>query len=119
MADELADLLSRARQLEQENASLRSRQTPGGDDADLRSENVMLRHELELLRAAPGAAGAESSPAPAPAPAVAADGMPRTLADFSALPRTRREQIARSMTRQQRDELLGRNQSGDTGQSYL
>lgn len=117
MTDELADLLGRARQLEQENASLRSRQTPGGDDADLRSENVMLRHELELLRAAPGRT--DAAPAPATAPAGAADEMPRTLADFSALPQPRREQIARRMTRQQRDELLGRNQSGDNGQSYL
>jgi len=119
MTDELADLLGRARQLEQDNASLRSRQTPGGDDADLRSENVILRHELELLRAAPGPAGAESLPAPAIVQAGTADDMPRTLADFSALPQPRREQVARSMTRQQRDELLGRNRSDDSGQSYL
>ncbi len=114
MTDELADLLGRARQLEQENASLRSRQTPGGDDADLRSENVMLRHELELLRAVPG----DTDAAPATVQADA-DEMPRTLADFSALSQTRREMVARSMTRQQRDELLGRNQSDDSAQSYL
>ncbi len=118
MTDELSDLLGRTRQLEQENASLRSRQTPGGDDADLRSENVMLRHELELLRAAPGGSGAAPATVEAPA-ADAADEMPRTLADFSALPQTRRELVARSMTRQQRDELLGRNQSDDSGQNYL
>lgn len=114
MTDELAGLLGRARQLEQENASLRSMQSPGGDDADLRSENAMLRHELELLRAAPerGAASASDTAAPG-------DEMPRTLADFSALPRTRRERVARSMTRRQRDELLGRCQSGDDSQNYL
>jgi len=115
MTDELADLLGRARQLEQENASLRSMQSPGGDDADLRGENAMLRQELELLRAAPEAGGAAS----APGPAAAGDEMPRTLADFSALPRARREQVARGMTRRQRDELLGRSQSGDDDQNYL
>jgi len=115
MTDELAGLLGRARQLEQENASLRSRQSPGGDDVDLRSENAMLRHEVELLQAAPAGGRAAS----APSPAAAGDEMPRTLADFSALPVARRQQVARSMTRLQRDELLGRNRSGDDDRNYL
>ena len=115
MTDELAGLLGRARQLEQENASLRSMQSPSGDDAGLRGENAMLRHELDLLRApADGSRGAS-----APAPTASAEEMPRTLADFSALPQARRDQVARSMTRRQRDELLGRSQSDDEGQNYL
>ena len=60
MTDELADLLARARQLERENASLRSMQSPGGDDVGLRGENAMLRQELELLRTAPAALGASA-----------------------------------------------------------
>jgi len=130
MTDELADLLARARQLERENASLRSVQSPGGDDLDLRSENAMLRQELELLRAAPAAAGASpDSPVAGGAPRAAAsaasmgsnqagDEMPRTIADFNALPPARREHVARSMTRQQRDDLLGRNCRGDE-RNYL
>jgi len=130
MTDELADLLVRARQLERENASLRSMQSPGGGDVDLRGENAMLRQELELLRAAPAAVGASpdglaaggaSRAAGATAstgPDQAGDEMPRTLDDFNALPPARREHVARSMTRRQRDELLGRNSRGDE-RNYL
>jgi hypothetical protein len=130
MTDELADLLVRARQLERENASLRSMQSPGGGDVDLRGENAMLRQELELLRAAPAAVGASpdglaagcaSRAAGATAstgPDQAGDEMPRTLDDFNSLPPARREHVARSMTRLQRDELLGRNSRGDE-RNYL
>jgi hypothetical protein len=131
MTDELADLLARARQLERENASLRSMQSPGGDDVGLRGENAMLRQELELLRAAPAALGASpeglvagdtSRAADATASTgsdQAGDEMPRTLADFNALPPARREHVARSMTRRQRDELLGRNCRGGDERNYL
>jgi hypothetical protein len=130
MTDELADLLARARQLERENASLRSVQSPGGDDVDLRVENAMLRQELEVLRAAPAAMGASpegfaaggasrAAAATAPTgPEQTGDEMPRTLADFNALPPARREHVARSMTRRQRDELLGRSNCGDE-RNYL
>ena len=134
MTDELADLLARARQLERENASLRSMQSPGGDDVGLRGENAMLRQELELLRTAPAALGASPDASDAPvadgasraAAATASTGsdqagdeMPRTLADFNALPSARREHVARSMTRRQRDELLGRNCPGGDERNYL
>jgi hypothetical protein len=131
MTDELADLLARARQLERENASLRSMQSPGGDDVGLRGENAMLRQELELLRAAPAALGAspdapvagDTSRAAAATASTgsdqAGDEMPRTLADFNALPSARREHVARSMTRRQRDELLGRNCRGGDERNYL
>jgi hypothetical protein len=131
MTDELADLLARARQLERENASLRSMQSPGGDDVDLLGENAMLRQELELLRAAPAAVGASpDAPVAGGASRAAAatastssdqagDEMPRTLADFNALPPARREHVARSMTRRQRDELLGRNCPGGDERNYL
>ncbi len=131
MTDELADLLTRARQLERENASLRSMQSPGGDDVDLRSENAMLRQELELLRVAPSGMGVSAdSPvaggayraaagAASAGPDQAGDETPRTLADFNALPPARREHVARGMTRQQRDDLLGRSCRGGDERNYL
>ncbi len=115
MTDELADLLARARRLERENASLGSTQSPSGDDVDLRSENAMLRHELELLRPSPAAIADE----PAQEPDDADEEMPRTAADFNTLPAGRRRQLARSMTRRQRDELLGRASLGDGETDYL
>jgi len=112
MTDELTGLLARARQLEQENASLRSIQSPDGDDLELRCENAMLSSELERLRTRAG------QPAPPPGPGDEAP-MPRTPAEFNALSADRRRRLAHSMTRSQRDRLLGRGGLGGEEGDYL
>ena len=108
MTDETETLTARARQLEAENALLRSMQSPSGDEAGVHAENLMLRGELDLVRGA-------QTPA---ASAVPAD-VPKTLAEFVALPAAQRQIVARRMTRQQRDELLGRRDAGQGRESYL
>ena len=107
--DEIDALTSRARQLEEENALLRSMQSPGGDHAALKAENVMLRNELSGVRGAarPDGHGPVDEP------------MPRTLEEFNALPPHRREAVARQMTRQQRDQVLGRSAQDEGRESYL
>ena len=110
MTDERIDvLLARARRLEQANALLRSCQDPSGRDVSLRAENVLLRSELDRLRAAPRAHAAPSaSVARAP-----------TLEEFRALPASQRQALARQMTPRQRDELLGRTAGRRDDECYL
>jgi hypothetical protein len=109
MTDEIEALLARARQLEEENALLRSMQSPGGDHAALQAENVMLRGELDRVR--------EASRAAAPQPETT--DAPRTLEQFNALPPPQRQAVAQKMSRQQRDELLGRSQARKDRKVYL
>jgi len=110
MTDESIDtLLARARQLEEENALLRSLQSPSGQDASLRAENVLLRTEVERLQA-----GRRPDPA-ASAPAAP----PTTLDAFRAMPSSHREAFARETTRQQRDDLLGRAAGRQDRECYL
>ena len=109
MTDEFDALMARARRLEEENSMLRSMQSPSGSDTGLRAENVMLRNELEAVRSS----GRPVPPSPGEAE------IPRTLEEFKALPPTRRHAVARKMTRQQRDEMLGRHSSKEGRESYL
>jgi hypothetical protein len=115
MPDEIETLTARARQLEQENALLRSMQSPGGDEAGVQAENLILRNELGLVRATPGPAAAPAGDSPAATPA----DVPKSLAEFNALPAAQRQIVARRMTRQQRDELLGRRDAGAGQECYL
>jgi len=123
MTDELAGLMARATQLEQENEALRRLQSPGGDDLDLRCENAMLAGELDTLRArrqgGPAQDASTAAGASRPSPESASDQPPRSLAEFNALPAERRRQLAGSMTRAQRDELLGRKGLGGEAGNYL
>jgi hypothetical protein len=111
MSDEIETLTARARQLEQENALLRSMQSPGGDEAPAQAENLLLRSELGLVRGTqspPSPAAAPAGDSPGAAPGAAPADVPKSLAEFNALPAAQRQLAARRMTRQQRDELLGR-----------
>jgi len=114
MPDEIETLTARARQLEQENALLRSMQSPGGDEAPAQAENLMLRSELGAVRGSQSPAAAPVGDPPAAAPA----DVPKSLAEFNALPAAQRQIAARRMTRQQRDELLGRR-AGAGQECYL
>jgi len=109
MTDEFEALMARARQLEEENSMLRSMQSPSGPDAGLRAENVMLRGELEAI---------DSSARPVP-PSPGEGEIPQTVEEFNALSPTQRRAVARRMTRQQRDEVLGRHPSQEGRESYL
>ena len=110
MTDRQIDtLLARAAQLEEANALLRSVQSPSGQDASLRAENVLLRHELDRLRAAPRASAAQRPAA----------GPPATLDEFRTMPASDREALARQMTRRQRDDILGRTAGQPDGECYL
>jgi len=109
MTDEFDALMARARRLEEENSMLRSMQSPSGPDDGLRAENAMLRSELGAIRSSAG-------PVP-PAPGEAET--PETLQEFNALPPAQRQAVARRMTRQQRDEVLGRQSSKEGRESYL
>lgn len=107
MSDEIETLTARARQLEQENALLRSMQSPGGDEAPAQAENLLLRSELGLVRGTQSPQSPAAAPTGDPPGAGSAD-VPKSLAEFNALPAAQRQFAARRMTRQQRDELLGR-----------
>ena len=109
MTDEIDALLARARRLEEDNALLRSLQSPGGDQDALQAETVLLRRELDRLGPAPDEA---QQPPETGEP-------PGTLAEFNALPAARRRALAQRMTRRQRDELLGRDASPADHLNYL
>jgi len=108
MTDETDVLTARARQLEEENALLRSMQSPSGQDSSLRAENIVLRSELGLVRreARPGDVCPDTAE------------VPQTLEEFAALPPEQRQTVARQMNRQQRDHVLGRRPHQDR-ESYL
>lgn len=109
MSDETGALTERARQLEEENALLRSMQSPSGDEGALRAENALLRGELDLVRSA------ARPPRGAPGP----DELPQTVEEFNALPSDQRQEVAYRMTRQQRDALIGRTDTRRTRDDYL
>ena len=98
MTNEMDSLAARARELEEENALLRSMQSPSGRDTAVRAENAVLRSELGLIRGSAGPDGPRSGEAE----------LPGSLGEFNALPPSRREALARRMTRQQRDDMMGR-----------
>lgn len=108
MTDETETLMARAKQLEEENALLRSVQSPTGGEAPLRAENAMLRQELRLTRDAAQAVGPHATDAEQPA----------TLEEFRALSPSQRRAVAQQMTRQERDRLLGRSVA-DAQDNYL
>jgi len=110
MSDEMEALRDRARSLEEENALLRSMQPARGGEAALLAENALLRRELAMLRgpAKGGAAGA----------AAGAAAVPRTIEEFRTLLPAQRQAAALNMSRQQRDEMLGR-EGGVGREGYL
>ena len=109
MADEIDALLAHARQLEEDNALLRSMQSPRGDDVGLQAENAMLRRQLRSVRDEPQTSAPHTGDAP----------RPQTLDEFNALPSGQREAAARRMSRRQRDELLGRTDGEHGRECYL
>ena len=102
MTDEIDTLMARARELEEQNALLLAMQSPTGGEAALRTENAMLRGELDLLQ--------RTSP-----PAAKPDSERETVGEFNALSSARRQELALQMDRRQRDELLGRAGDDDRG----
>ncbi len=110
MHDEMDRLLTRARELEEHNEILTSMQSPGGDDADLRSENALLRHELEQVRRQSGSAEPLKD-----SNAVAVE----SVEDFLAMGAEDRIRAAGAMTQAERDHLLGRRGRPAESQSYL
>lgn len=109
MTDETDALTARARQLEEENSLLRSIQSPSGPDTGLRAENAMLRNELDAIRSS----GRSDPFSPGQTE------IPRTIEEFNALPQAQRHAVAGRMTRQQRDEMLGRHSLQESPESYL
>ena len=107
MTDRADTLLARAMHLEEENKLLRSLQSPSGDEAALRAENLVLRRELDFVRqAAPGSGPDASEP-------------PDTIAEFNALSAEQRVRLARRMTRGERNRLLGRSGRPGDSSRYL
>ncbi|HUS91428.1 MAG TPA: hypothetical protein VM695_06230 [Phycisphaerae bacterium] len=70
-----------------------------------------MSNEPDVHPARAGAVDEAGDPAPA--------GPPRTLEEFKALPADQRDRLARSMTRRQRDELLGRPAQPPGRNGYL
>lgn len=109
MTDEIDTLMARARELEEQNALLLAMQSPTGGEAALRTENAMLRGELDLLqRTSPPAAKPDGE-------RETEDPKPATVGEFNALSSARRQELALQMDRRQRDELLGRAGDDDRG----
>ena len=80
---EAEQLAASIRRLRQENAVLRENQSPAAGALDLQAENIVLRREAEMLRQALPEFVPHGGP------------LPKTLADFNALPEAHRRQILR------------------------
>lgn len=109
MTSEMESLTGRMQTLERENALLRSMQSPTGADSGLLAENAMLSRELGFVRNAARDADGGSEHTP----------VPEALDEFRALPSHQRRKVARDMSPQQRDKILGRRPSRDDEHSYL
>jgi len=80
---EAEQLRRRIEALERENDTLREQQSPAAGPLELQAENILLRREAEMLRAAL----AEVTPFEGP--------LPRTLGELADLPAAHRRQVVR------------------------
>ncbi len=117
MSDTIEALLSRTRQLEEENALLRALQpsaqtTAPANPKEPKPSEAPLSKPRDL---SPWDSATPAAPPAAPVPTATEVLMPRTLQEFRALPADRRAAAALAMTRRQRDELLGRCPAGSEG----